>query len=162
MKHSLDCPQCGAQVTLYRNPFPTVDIIIELTGRGGPAPIVLIERRNPPLGWALPGGFVDYGESTEDAARREAAEETGLEVSLKALLGVYSRPDRDLRQHTLSITYVAEAAGEPKAGDDAAGLAVFSPGELPEALCFDHGRILRHYRQWLAGRRQAAALDQGD
>lgn len=121
-----------------RNPYPTVDVVIEC----GDGRVLLIERRNPPFGWALPGGFVDYGESAEDAARREAAEETGLRVSLVDLLGVYSAPDRDPRHHTLSVVYVARADGQqPLAGDDAAAVGVFSLDALP-ALAFDHARIL--------------------
>ena len=125
----------------YRNPFPTVDIIIELSEGG----VVLIERANPPLGWALPGGFVDYGESVEDAARREAEEETGLEVDLLELLGVYSRPDRDPRHHTISVAFIASASGTPVGQDDAAKAEVFSLDALPSPLCFDHGEIIADY-----------------
>jgi 8-oxo-dGTP diphosphatase len=134
----------------YRNPVPTVDIIIELIDRPQPA-IVLIERLNPPLGWAIPGGFVDYGESVEAAAQREAAEETGLQVELIEQFQVYSDPDRDPRQHTLSIVFLATAKGEPKAGDDARALGMFELWRLPNPLCFDHDRILRdywYYRQY--------------
>ena len=123
-----------------RNPYPTVDIVIELPGDR----IVLVERRNPPLGWAIPGGFVDYGESVEHAAVREAKEETGLDVRLVDLLGVYSDPDRDPRFHTLSIVFVGTAAGEPSAGDDAKAARAFSKDEIPE-LVFDHPRIVRDY-----------------
>lgn len=145
-------------MSAHRNPFPTVDVIIELTGRGETGPVVLIERKNPPRGWALPGGFVDYGESMEQAAVREAAEETGLRVELVALLGVYSDPRRDPRQHNLSAVFAARAGGEPQAGDDAAGVGVFALDKLPEALCFDHGLILAHYRKWRAGQRPAAPV----
>ena len=134
----------------YRNPVPTVDIIIELIDRPQPA-IVLIERLNPPLGWAIPGGFVDYGESVEAAAQREAAEETGLQVELIEQFQVYSDPDRDPRQHTLSVVFLATAKGEPQAGDDAKTLGVFELWRLPNNLCFDHDRILRdywYYRQY--------------
>ena len=124
-----------------RNPFPTVDVIIEVEGG-----IVLIERANPPHGWAIPGGFIDYGELCEDAARREAAEETGLDVTLRHLLGVYSRPDRDPRFHTMSVTYVGTATGRPVAADDAARAEVFSLDDLPE-LAFDHAEILADYRR---------------
>lgn len=125
-------------------PALTVDVIIELTERPG-APIVLIERRNPPHGWALPGGFVDVGETVEHAAVREAREETALAVKLKALLGVYSHPQRDPRRHTASVVYVAEAGGAPRAQDDARGVGVFSPEALPAGLVFDHARILHDY-----------------
>ncbi|MEO1401781.1 MAG: NUDIX hydrolase [Cyanobacteria bacterium J06635_1] len=128
----------------YRNPAPTVDLIIELIDRPH-RPIVLIERLNPPLGWALPGGFVDYGESVETAAVREAQEETSLQVSLVEQFHVYSDPARDARKHTLSIVFIATAQGEPIAGDDAKHLQVFQPWEVPKNLCFDHDRILQDY-----------------
>ncbi|MEW5911664.1 MAG: NUDIX hydrolase [Thermodesulfobacteriota bacterium] len=156
MKRSLTCPACGAPVEAWRNPFPTVDIIIELAAPG--RPIVLIERAGEPLGWALPGGFVDYGESLERAAVREAAEETGLNVELLALLGAYSRPDRDPRQHNLSAVFLARAVGRPQAGSDARGVGVFDPYALPGPLCFDHATILAHYRAWREGRRPAAPV----
>lgn len=128
----------------YRNPAPTVDIIIELIDRPH-RPIILIERLNPPLGWAIPGGFVDYGESVETAAVREAHEELGLDIKLIEQFHVYSDPDRDRRKHTLSIVFLATAAGEPTAGDDAKAFRVFNPWELPQQLCFDHDRILQDY-----------------
>ncbi len=128
----------------YRNPTPTVDIIIELSDRPH-RPIVLIERLNPPYGWALPGGFVDYGEAVETAAQREAEEEVGLRVELIEQFHVYSDPARDPRQHTLSIVFLAIAQGTPRAGDDAKHLEVFESWRLPTNLCFDHGRILRDY-----------------
>jgi 8-oxo-dGTP diphosphatase len=131
----------------YRNPVPTVDIIIELSDRPH-RPIVLIERLNPPHGWALPGGFVDYGESVETAARREAQEETGLEVQLIEQFQVYSDPQRDPRQHTLSIVFIAISTGEPQAGDDAQHLQIFEIWQIPTNLCFDHDRILREYRNY--------------
>lgn len=135
---------------VYRNPTPTVDIIIELIDRRDRA-IVLIERKNAPLGWAIPGGFVDYGESVETAARREAREETGLEVELIEQFHVYSDPNRDPRQHTLSIVFLATAKGEPQAADDAKNVGIFEPWQIPINLCFDHDRILRdyfHYRHY--------------
>ena len=136
----LACPSCGQRVKQYRNPLPTVDIIIEL-----PEGIVLIERKNEPFGWAIPGGFVDYGETLESAARRESLEETSLTVTDLRLLGCYSDPARDTRSHNISTVYVARAAGTPKAGDDAAGLAVFPIHSLPQPLCFDHEKILSDY-----------------
>ena len=132
-----------------RNPYPTVDIIIELEGG-----IVLIERLNSPRGWALPGGFVDYGEPCEVAACREAEEETGLKVTLTTLLGVYSQPDRDHRFHTMSVVYIATAEGKPVAADDAAKAEVFSLESLP-TLVFDHGEILADYQRFIeTGERQ--------
>ena len=127
-----------------RNPFPTVDIIIELIDRPN-RPIVLIERKHPPLGWAIPGGFVDYGETVEATAIREAKEETSLDVQLVDLLGIYSAPDRDPRHHTMSAVYIATATGEPQAADDAKNLALFEPWQLPSNLCFDHDKILQDY-----------------
>jgi 8-oxo-dGTP diphosphatase len=134
-----------------RTPLLTVDIIIAMVDRPG-RPIVLIERRHPPHGWALPGGFVDVGETLEAAARREAREETALEVDLKLLLGCYSDPARDARGHTVSAVYIAEARGEPRAGDDAGHLELFDPVQCPP-LAFDHGRIIADYRAWLASGR---------
>src|SRR3989304_1636029 len=98
------CPDCGTAVP-PKNPFPTVDIIIEIEGKG----IVLIRRKNPPYGWAIPGGFVDYGESIENAAVREALEETSLKVELLRQFHVYSSPDRDPRFHTISTVFTARA-----------------------------------------------------
>jgi 8-oxo-dGTP diphosphatase len=140
-KDTLLCPHCGLEVEKYRNPFPTVDIIIRLDGGG----IVLVKRKNPPYGWALPGGFVDYGESLEEAAAREAYEETSLRVCLRRQLGAYSDPGRDPRMHTISVVFVADARGIPIAGDDAADLAVFTPDSLPQPIVFDHERILQDY-----------------
>ncbi|MFH7320288.1 NUDIX domain-containing protein [Desulfurivibrio sp. D14AmB] len=133
------CPRCGERIESRRNPVPTVDIIIE-AGTG----IVLIERRNPPPGWALPGGFVDYGESLEAAAIREAREETGLKVELIGQFHTYSDPARDTRLHTISTVFIARAQGEPQAGDDAAAAAIFTADNLPP-LAFDHAKILADY-----------------
>ncbi len=127
----------------YRNPIPTVDVIIELEDR--PGSVVLIERKNAPLGWALPGGFVDEGEALWEAAAREAAEETGLEVELLEQFFTYSAPDRDPRRHTVSTVYLARASGTPKAGDDAGRAAIFDLNALPD-LAFDHGQILADYK----------------
>ena len=140
MKDSLKCPACGETVLRYRNPFPTVDIIIRLNGG-----IVLIERKNPPYGWALPGGFVDYGESLETAAVREAKEETSLDVRLISQLGAYSDPDRDPRHHTLSVVFIAEADGMPVAADDALSAAIFTSDNLPDNMAFDHNKICMDY-----------------
>jgi ADP-ribose pyrophosphatase YjhB (NUDIX family) len=135
------CPQCGAELACYKNPFPTVDIIIELSDHG----VVLIKRKNVPLGWALPGGFVDYGESLEEAAVREAREETGLCVELIRQLHTYSDPRRDPRHHTITTVFIARAEGEPVGSDDAAAAAVFTKDTLPENIVFDHRDILRDY-----------------
>jgi len=124
-----------------RNPTPTVDLIIELKGRG----IVLIRRENPPFGWALPGGFVDYGESLEMAAIREAREETSLDVELIRQFHTYSDPGRDARQHTISTVFIAEAQGDPAAADDAREVGVFTRESIPGNLAFDHGEILKDY-----------------
>jgi 8-oxo-dGTP diphosphatase len=128
----------------YRNPAPTVDIIIELIDRPG-RPIVLIERQNEPYGWAIPGGFVDYGESLETAAVREAEEEVSLKVKLIEQFYVYSDPQRDARQHTIAIAFIATATGEPIAADDAQNIGIFQQWNLPTNLCFDHDRILQDY-----------------
>lgn len=124
----------------YRNPLPTADMIIEVGDR-----IVLVRRRNPPEGWAIPGGFIEAGETAESAAVREALEETGLAVELVALLGVYSDPSRDPRFHTISTVYVGRAEGSPAGGDDAAEARLFGEGELPSPIAFDHAKILSDY-----------------
>jgi len=133
-----------------QTPLLTVDVLVHLPGQG----IVLVQRKNPPHGWALPGGFVDLGESCEAAALREAREETGLEVELTALLGVYSDPARDPRGHTASAVYTALALdpGQLMAGDDAAQAAVFPLDALPP-LAFDHARIVHDYVTRLASLR---------
>ena len=128
-------------------PQLTADIIIEMIDRPG-RPIVLIERKYPPPGWALPGGFVDVGETLESAAVREAREETSLDVTLKRLLGNYSDPLRDSRGHTASAVYIAEAQGNPQAADDARRLALYDPRKTPP-LAFDHERIIRDYLYYL-------------
>jgi 8-oxo-dGTP diphosphatase len=128
-------------------PLLAADAIIELTDWPN-RPIVLIERANPPYGWAIPGGFVDVGEIVEQAAVREAEEEVGLDVRLIALLGIYSDPSRDPRGHTVTAVYVAEAAGTPVAADDAKSCRVFGLDALPEALAFDHAQVLDDYKKY--------------
>jgi 8-oxo-dGTP diphosphatase len=135
------CPGCGRAVSVHRNPLLTVDIIIRLP-QGG---IVLIERKNPPHGWALPGGFVDYGESLEAAACREAKEETGLELEGLKQFRAYSDPSRDPRQHTVTMVFTALGRGLPQADDDAKQVRVFDEPQLPEPIVFDHARILADY-----------------
>jgi len=149
MKDNLSCPHCGKPVFRYRNPFPTVDIIIEIECRASNG-IVLIKRKNPPHGWALPGGFVDYGETLESAAIREAREETCLDVTLSYQLGAYSDPSRDPRHHSISVVFVAKAIAHvqnrwPKAADDAEEAGIFEAHTLPKPLAFDHEKILRDY-----------------
>jgi ADP-ribose pyrophosphatase YjhB (NUDIX family) len=140
MKTAIECPNCGHEVLRYRNPIPTADIIIRVSGG-----IVLIKRKNPPHGWALPGGFIDYGESAEDAAKREALEETGLHVFDLRQFGVYSRPDRDPRHHTLTVVFTAKAEGDPVGTDDAHEAAVFLRENLPSSLAFDHAAIIEDF-----------------
>lgn len=148
-------------MTWYRNPLPTVDLAILLGGR-----VVLIRRRNPPLGWALPGGFVEYGESLEAAGVREAREETGLAVRLREQFFTYSAPERDPRHHTITTVFLADAEGTPRGGDDAVEARAWEWAALPADLCFDHRRILADVRTFLqTGRRpglEAAASPQGD
>ncbi len=134
------CPKCGHCIE-PTNPFPTVDIIIELADKG----IVLIKRKNPPYGWAIPGGFVDYGETLEAAAAREALEETSLTVELIRQFHVYSATDRDPRQHTIATVFIARAIGIPVAADDAKEAGIFTENTLPPELAFDHKKILDDY-----------------
>lgn len=128
-------------------PSPTVDVVIALPGDR----VVLVRRKNPPPGWALPGGFVDEGETIEAAAVREAKEETGLDVTLTDLLYVYSDPRRDPRRHTLSAVFLGRAEGEPAGGDDAAEARAFAWNALPSPIAFDHAEILRDARSVLLG-----------
>ncbi len=140
-RRTIKCPVCKNEIELYQNPLPTVDIIIEIEAKG----IVLIKRKNPPEGWALPGGFVDYGESLEGAAIREAKEETNLDVKLEKQLHTYSDPKRDPRHHSISTVYIAKAKGKPKAMDDALEIGIFNELNLPEKIAFDHRSILEDY-----------------
>jgi 8-oxo-dGTP diphosphatase len=144
MLHKKDCERICAMN--YRNPLLTVDIIIECQDG-----IVLIERRNPPPGWALPGGFVDYGESLEAAAAREAAEETSLKIHLVEQMHTYSDPSRDPRHHTVSTVFIAKADGIPRAADDALHAKVFTAENLPTPIVFDHPAILKDYFAYKKG-----------
>ncbi len=128
-------------------PLLAADAIIELINIPG-KPIVLIERMNEPFGWAIPGGFVDVGESVEAAAVREAKEETCLEVELSGLLGIYSNPKRDPRGHTVTAIYVAQSSGTPQAADDAKSLDLFTLDRLPSPLAFDHQMVLADYQRY--------------
>lgn len=127
----------------YRNPTPTVDVLIELDGR--PGELVFIERKHEPVGYALPGGFVDEGEFLADAAVREAKEETGLDIELVELFHCYSDPQRDKRLHTCSTVFICRAAGTPEGGDDAASAKVCKPDEILSQLVFDHAVIVSDY-----------------
>jgi len=140
-KETIQCPKCGNEIEVYQNPIPTVDIIIETA----PNRIVLIKRKNPPYGWAIPGGFVDYGESLEEAAVREAKEETNLDVKLIKQFHTYSDPKRDPRHHSISTVYIAKAKGVPKAKDDALEIGIFDESNLPDEIAFDHRLILKDY-----------------
>ncbi len=128
----------------FRNPFPTVDIIIEIE-KSQKKGIVLIKRKNPPYGWAIPGGFVDYGESLEHAAQREAEEETTLKVNLIRQFHTYSDPERDPRHHTIATVFIASADGIPEGQDDAAEAAIFLKEEIPSEMAFDHRMIIEDY-----------------
>jgi 8-oxo-dGTP diphosphatase len=140
----------------YRNPTPTVDVVI-LSEDG----VVLVRRKNPPEGWALPGGFVDEGEFLEEAAAREALEETGLSVALLEQFFTYSDPARDPRRHTMTTVFLANAEGAPEGADDAAEARIWPWDALPRPLCFDHARILGDVREYLrTGRRPK--LEKGD
>lgn len=140
--HDVPCPNCSAPVTMYRNPAPTVDIVIYAPVKG----VVLIERANEPHGWALPGGFIDYGETCEAAAIREAKEETNLDVVLTGIIGVYSDPTRDPRHHTMSVAYsaVAKDVSLLTAGDDAQNARFFPLESLPH-IVFDHNLIVADF-----------------
>ncbi len=155
----VSCPNCGTGVFRYENPVPTVDIIITLEKGGKSAGIVLIERKDEPFGWSIPGGFVDYGETLEEAAIREAGEETGLKVELTGQFHTYSDPQRDPRRHTISTVFTARAAGTPRAGDDAAGIGIFQEGALPRPLAFDHEKILADYFREKHSHREHSAAE---
>jgi len=140
-RHTIRCPKCQTEIEIFRNPIPTVDIIIEVESKG----VVLIKRKNPPYGWALPGGFVDYRESLEEAALREAKEETDLDVELVRQFHTYSDPRRDPRHHSISTVYIAKGKGIIQAKDDAIEIGAFNELNLPEEIAFDHLSILKDY-----------------
>ena len=148
MGEQLRCPHCGQALDRYDQPRLTVDAVVENPS----GEVLLIERRNPPRGWALPGGFVDVGETLETAVARELFEETGLRASRVQQFHTYSDPARDPRHHTVSTVFRVDAEGEPAAGDDALAAAYFSPHALPEPVVFDHARIIadlvRGHAEW--------------
>src|SRR4030043_1496571 len=141
VKKTIQCPKCENEIEVYQNPIPTVDIIIEIESNG----IVLIKRKNPPYGWAIPGGFVNYGESLEEAAVREAKEETNMDVKLVKQFHTYSDPKRDPRHHSISTVYIGKGNGVPRAKDDALEMGIFNESNLPAEIAFDHRNILTDY-----------------
>jgi ADP-ribose pyrophosphatase YjhB (NUDIX family) len=141
VKKTIQCSKCKNEIEVHQNPIPTVDIIIEIESKG----IVLIERKNPPYGWAIPGGFVDYGESLEEAAMREAKEETNLDVKFARQFHTYSDPKRDPRHHSISTVYITKGKGIPQAKDDAIEIGIFTESNLPDEIAFDHRSILNDY-----------------
>lgn len=143
-KSKVLCPRCGFVVHVYRNPFLTVDCIVLKKQEK----VLLIERKNPPYGWALPGGFVEYGESLEDAVRREILEETGLRLDMVSQFKAYSDPERDPRHHTVTVVFFTETGDEPTAGDDAQNCVFFPFNNLPSSIAFDHRKILEEFRTW--------------
>ena len=159
MREILACPQCGGMGEKYSNPAPTVDVLVYDKTLG----LLLVERGNAPFGFALPGGFVDVGESAESAAVREIREETGLDIVLTGLLGVYSRPDRDPRRHTLSVVFTgcARDTKSLRAGDDARQAAFYKLEALPDKLAFDHAEIISDFILVLHGQRALAPAWQG-
>lgn len=142
-EHADLCPRCAYPVKIYKNPSLTVDCIIEKDNK-----VLLISRKNYPFGYALPGGFVDYGESVEQAVIREIKEETNLDIAEPKLFGVYSDPARDPRSHTVSVVFYAKTSANPMAGDDAKDLGFFDLDNLPESIVFDHLKILKDYNEF--------------
>jgi 8-oxo-dGTP diphosphatase len=145
------CPKCGEALAPPPYPPPTVDAILEIA----PGKVLLVWRRYPPIGWALPGGFVETGESVEEACAREIFEETGLVITDHRQMHVYSDPMRDPRGQTISTVFVSRPTGSPRAGDDAAEVATYPLDSLPDPICFDHARILEDFRvsRWGIGPR---------
>ena len=140
MIEKITCPECGYNIEHHKNPFPTVDVIVEIGSK-----VLLVKRRNPPHGWALPGGFVEYGESVEEAAHREISEETGIHLSGLKQFHCYSAPNRDPRFHTITMVFSATSSDKPSAGDDAAEAVLFDLDELPSPIVFDHTQILKDF-----------------
>jgi len=145
---TIKCNKCGNKWKEWKNPVPTVDAIIEIYENEKFKGIVLIERKNFPYGWAIPGGFMDYGETAETTAIREAKEETSLDVKIRTLLGFYSDPERDSRHHTVTATYVCKSKGIPVADDDAINAKIFELNDFPEKMAFDHRKVLNDYIVW--------------
>jgi ADP-ribose pyrophosphatase YjhB (NUDIX family) len=141
----LHCPRCGAPLDRFDQPRLTVDALVTRE----PGEVLLVERGHPPPGWALPGGFVDAGESLEEAVARELEEETGLRARRVRQFHTYSDPGRDPRHPTVSTVFLVDAEGTPRAGDDAAAARFFPWDALPRPLAFDHERILEDARAWL-------------
>lgn len=141
MSYIKNCPKCGETVYVYKTPFLTVDAIIEMEDKR----IVLIRRKNQPYGWAIPGGYVDYGETLEEAVIREAKEETSLDIELIRQFHAYSDPSRDPRQHNISVVFIAKASGDMRADSDAEDIGLFGKESLPEDIVFDHPKILDDY-----------------
>jgi len=144
MSERITCPHCGAMLEEWKQPKLTVDMLVE----DGNGRVLLIRRRNPPHGWALPGGFVDYGETLEKAAVREIREETGIEATITAQFHTYSDPARDPRHHTVTTVFLGQGRGEPQAGDDAVEARYFFLDELPAPLAFDHEAVLGDFRDY--------------
>lgn len=142
---NIKCSKCGYTWEDWNNPIPTVDALIEIFDNNIFQGIVLIDRINFPFGWAIPGGFMEYGETAETTCVREAKEETGLDVAITGLLGFYSDPGRDPRHHTVTAVYVCRASGKPVAGDDAGKAQIFMPDIIPENMAFDHAKVIEDY-----------------
>lgn len=155
------CPKCGTPIKKYRSPLPTVDVIIRCRKPNKEEGIVLIMRNREPRMWALPGGFCDYGESLEEAAVREAREETGLHIRLIRQFHTYSDPHRDPRHHSITTVFLATSMGDPVAGDDASEARVFGEPGIPDVLAFDHRRIVDDYLRYENSGKEPLGQPQG-